>query len=135
LEIFLNIVWLCVGLALSAWWLRAVRRGDSDMRWSTLIAVCLLVLLLFPVISMTDDLVAMSAPAETEHNGVRRHDAVHAMPVALLDGFILLSVALMGAVSSMIAISRVRRDTFAATLRAEFVRAIGVRPPPACVSA
>ncbi|MGI8770482.1 MAG: hypothetical protein ACR2JE_03505 [Acidobacteriaceae bacterium] len=40
-----------------------------------MIALCLLVVLLFPVISLTDDLVAWQAAAEVEH--AQRLDAVH----------------------------------------------------------
>lgn len=40
-----------------------------------MVALCLLVVLLFPVISLTDDLAAWQAAAETEH--AQRLDSVH----------------------------------------------------------
>ncbi len=131
MEIFLNLVWLGLSLAFTAWWVAAVRNRRSDLRWSTVVAVALLLLLLFPVISITDDLVAMSAPAETEH-ALRRGDSplLHAVPLLLDGGFALLGLALISLVCSLIAVARIRPFSFAARLRAGFLRASGVRPPP-----
>lgn len=131
MEIFLNIVWLCVSAALLGRWVRAVRKGESRLEWSTVVAVGLLLLLLFPVISMTDDLVAMNTPGEVEHI-LRRHDApLQALSADVLFGGIALCMLSLVVFLCRMTISRIRRRSFAARLLAGYVRASGVRPPPA----
>jgi hypothetical protein len=89
MELFLNLLWLLVCCGLVVFWTMrgsepadasARRRGSRPIvfseRRTQVIALCLLIILLFPVISLTDDLVAWQASAETEH--VQRLDAVHA---------------------------------------------------------
>ncbi len=130
MEIFLNIAWLCVSVALLGRWMRAVRRGESKLDWSTVVAVGLLLLLLFPVISMTDDLVSMNTPGEVEHI-LRRHDAPFlALAADLLYGSLALGTLLLVVTLCRMTITRIRRRSFAARLLAGFVRATGVRPPP-----
>ena len=59
-ELFLNLAWLSVSVLLITWWADSIVRGRTKAGWSAAIALGLLLLLLFPVISMTDDLVAMN---------------------------------------------------------------------------
>jgi hypothetical protein len=88
MEFLLNLLWLLVCCALVVLWTMrgsepagasARRRGSKPIvfseRRTQIIALCLLIILLFPVISLTDDLVAWQAAAETEHT--QRLDAVH----------------------------------------------------------
>lgn len=132
MELFLNSVWLSVSVFLVILCLRSFRNGHTKLTWSTVIALCLLLVLLFPVISMTDDLVAMTAPADAEHM-LRRYDAssMESPSVWLLDALALLSLIMAGIVSLLSCSTRVRPHTFVATLLAGLVRALGVRPPPA----
>jgi hypothetical protein len=138
-EIFLNLVWVGLSLVFLCLWTRAIRHGKSELRWNTLVAVALLLILLFPVISITDDLVAMSAPAETEHDAVRRQQVplLHAISLAILDGIALCSLGLFLLAIGQIVSVRVRPHGFASRVRAAFVSACGVRPPPAtfCLAA
>ena len=61
------------------------------------IALLLLLVLLFPVISMTDDLAAMNTAAEVEHI-MRRYEAPPSQTtsVALLDAIVLVAMAMIG---------------------------------------
>lgn len=65
MEILLNITWAVCSLILIGFW---VRRGiaTSIPRHRQLLALGMAVLLLLPVISLSDDLLAMQAPAETD---------------------------------------------------------------------
>jgi hypothetical protein len=82
-EILLNCLWLILGLSLIAAWsmldrLPAARRSAADAQFLPsrrvqFIAVLMLVILLFPVISVTDDLARCAAPRETER-ALRLHD-------------------------------------------------------------
>ncbi|MCU1225560.1 MAG: hypothetical protein JWQ42_3653 [Edaphobacter sp.] len=132
MELFLNSVWLSVSVFLVILCLRSFRNGHTKLTWSTVIALCLLLVLLFPVISMTDDLVAMTTPADAEHM-FRRYDAswMQNHSLWLLDAFALLSLIVAGIASLLSCSTRFSPNTFVATLLAGLVRALGVRPPPA----
>jgi len=87
MELFLNLGWALSAALLVCIWLRfAARTGAS--RQTQLVALALLVLILFPVISVTDDLQAMQNPAEVDSCQRRGHAGLcaHAIlaPVAAL---------------------------------------------------
>ena len=78
MELLLNLAWLL--LALPAYWLWRDRGGDSVARrptaWQCLFALGCVIVVLFPVISATDDLCAMRAEFEESPSGkhsVRQH--------------------------------------------------------------
>ena len=65
MELFFNSVWVLLSIAILCLWLRIERR-DSKGRHLPLVALGLLIVLLFPVISVSDDLLAAQNPAEVE---------------------------------------------------------------------
>jgi hypothetical protein len=70
MELLLNLVWML--LALPAWWLwrqRAKHRGPGSSGYQCLLVLACLVVLLFPVISASDDLSAMRAEMEESGPG------------------------------------------------------------------
>lgn len=77
MELILNLVWMVL-VALMFWlWLRhAPREGES--RKMQFVALAIVLLILLPVISVTDDLMAAQNPAET--NSCQRRD--HALSIA-----------------------------------------------------
>lgn len=132
MELFLNIVWLSVSISLVILCAHSFRHGHTKLSWSGAVALCLLLVLLFPVISMTDDLQAMTAPAEVEHVLRRHHDAPSLrVGDGVLDVVILLSLIILGFALPKICSIRVQTHGYLAALLAGFVRASGVRPPPA----
>ncbi|HEY6374417.1 MAG TPA: hypothetical protein VIX90_02710 [Edaphobacter sp.] len=132
MELLLNLAWLSVSLLLVISWIRSERTTRKQFKWSTVIALLLLLTLLFPVISMTDDLVAVNMASEVEHT-MRRYEAPPSQmaSIALLDAIVLLAAVMMGIAFSGTSFTRVRPPAFAAKLLAGFIRACGVRPPPA----
>jgi glucan phosphoethanolaminetransferase (alkaline phosphatase superfamily) len=134
-ELFLNLAWLSVSLLLVTTWMRSERQSPRKFAWSTVIALLLLLVLLFPVISMTDDLVAINLASEIEHT-MRRYEAPPSQTtsIALLDAIVLLAMVMIGIAFSGTCFTRVRPPAFAAKLLAGFVRASGVRPPPSAAS-
>lgn len=87
MEFFLNFAWVLLATLMFCLWLRfAPRKGDG--RGMQFVALALLALILFPVISVTDDLQAVLNPAETDSCLRRDHacGAPHcaAFPVAAL---------------------------------------------------
>jgi hypothetical protein len=65
MEFFFNFAWALVAVASVCYWLRRGRRTISE-RHASLVALALLIVILFPVISVSDDLWAAQNPAETD---------------------------------------------------------------------
>lgn len=87
-EVFLNFVWVVLSLSLVAGWVFGAHpptRRDSREWWSEwgrqAVALGILLVILLPVVSLTDDLQAWTAPAEVAHE-LRRADSTLAIAVA-----------------------------------------------------
>jgi hypothetical protein len=65
MELALNLGWMLLGALLLCLWLRFAPRTGTDRR-TQFVALAVLVLVLFPVISMTDDVLAAQNPAEPD---------------------------------------------------------------------
>jgi hypothetical protein len=65
IEIILNLAWALCSLGLIWFWMR-VRDSNPASRRTQILALTMVVLLLLPVISLSDDLMAMQGPAETD---------------------------------------------------------------------
>ncbi len=130
MELFLNFVWAALSLFLVVGWVWSIRKGHTEFRWTTLVALMLLLVLLFPAISMTDDRVAMSTPVELEH--MMRASEAHHGQIAVLGLFSLLGAIFLVLLKMAVPLfySRLRTRDFAEKLLAGFIRALGLRPPP-----
>ena len=97
--------------------------GPHTDKWSTLAALALLLVLLLPVISMTDDLVAMAAPLEDDHP-VRRGEMpllhLDQIPAAPLDIVALVALLLFGLAFLATRLSRLIPVSYPATLASWF---------------
>jgi hypothetical protein len=84
MELFLNLAGAFVAVVLIWFWLwcapRAAAAGES--RRTQFIALALLILILFPLISVTDDLLAAQNPAESD-SFQRRDQAISVLNAAL----------------------------------------------------
>jgi hypothetical protein len=65
MEILLNFAWAACSLALIWLWMRGTASNPAPRRVQ-LLALVMVVVLLLPVISLSDDLMAMQGPAETD---------------------------------------------------------------------
>jgi hypothetical protein len=83
-EILLNLVWAALSCALVWQWLRS-NGGHGSNRRAQMIAMIVLIAILFPVISVTDDLMFAQNPAETD-NCQRRDHLVSGCLHCLLSG-------------------------------------------------
>ena len=72
MELFLNVVWLLVAGALVCLWLRVGSQNHTEGR-RQLIAIAVLIAILFPVISVSDDLLAMQNAVEADSYLRRDH--------------------------------------------------------------
>ncbi len=64
MELFLNTAWAIVAVAIVRLWLRLERR-DTAAKQRSLVAIVMLLVILFPAISVSDDLWSIQNPAET----------------------------------------------------------------------
>ncbi len=102
MELVLNLAWCLLATLMFCLWLRCASR-TCDNRRMQFVALAVLLLILFPVISVTDDLQALQNPAETDSCQRRDHcyAAPHSVysPVAALPlpGFAELSFGVAGA--------------------------------------
>ena len=75
MELALNLVWLLAAATLVCLWL-IQQRSEDGRRHFQLVAIAALILILFPVISVTDDLQTPQNLAETDTSLRRDHEGV-----------------------------------------------------------
>ena len=132
MELFLNLVWCVFSLLLIVHWTRAANLRRNCKTGKAFVALLLLVLLLLPVISVTDDLVAMTSPTEVEHL-VRRGEVP--LPHLFQDQAVMLDLGALAQVFIGLAflsslLTRVIPRRNGVTLLDGFGIACGIRPPP-----
>jgi nitrate reductase NapE component len=79
MELFLNSAWALLAIASACLWKRLEHRTGAERR-SPLIALALLIVILFPVISVSDDLQALQNPAESDTFQCQRRDCLASCP-------------------------------------------------------
>jgi hypothetical protein len=132
-ELLFNLFWVVLSAGLIGTWLGSRHRwADHASRPSLrmqIAALAVLVVILFPVVSLTDDLLGCTAPAETEHL-VRRdlHDRMESVsPTAS----IAVGASVYFASGSGLQLkSSLSPTTEIGTPREQFLRTRGNRPPP-----
>ena len=80
MELVLNLAWVLLATLMFCLWLRIASRTGGGRRMQ-FVALAVLLLILFPVISVTDDLQAVQNPAETD--SCQRRDHGYAAPHAI----------------------------------------------------
>lgn len=86
MELVLNLVWAALAFSLVGLWLRFAPPAGPERR-RQFAAIALLILILFPVISVTDDLQVAQNPAEADSCLRRDHDVFnpHSILPAIAD--------------------------------------------------
>jgi hypothetical protein len=127
-ELFLNLAGALVAIGMFGCWIgatRTARMGSS--RATQLVALALLILILFPVISVTDDLMAVQNPAETD-SLQRRNLEVSNLHAAILSAAIPLAAFRM---PPPVVLTQRLSQALPAPLRiAPALTPIDDRPPP-----
>lgn len=129
-ELLLNFAWVCVSLLLIVWQIRGTRARKRGAEWRVIVALGLLLVLLLPVISITDDLMALNAAAEVEHIVRRQHDLSSPLALLVVLEWMVAAAFLLGCLRDRRL--RVRNEGLQLryTLLGVFAGS-GVRPPPA----
>lgn len=138
MELTLNLVWLALTMLMMWAWLHYPAKADVEKRgagranvdWRVqFVALALVILILLPAISMTDDLMAARNPAEVETTCLRRdHALVH--PHVLVPAVAALIVSLFSGLS--LGPSRVvaAHSTVPPFVNEPLLSSINSRPPP-----
>jgi hypothetical protein len=128
MEFILNFAWVALAMCMVWLWLRMAPPPGSGRRVQ-LIALGLALVILLPVISMTDDLIAAKNPAEIDICLRRDHDWL--TPHAVIPPALALTVALFTGL--LFHSTPVLAAFVAATpaLQAPALLSIDNRPPPA----
>jgi hypothetical protein len=128
MELVLNLAWMLLA-TLTCWlWVSYAPRKGADRR-TQLVALALVILILFPVISVTDDLQMAQNPAETDccqrkdHVHVNHHPMLHPVPE-----FALPSIAAIPSGSTDFALPD---NLTAPQAKVPALGSIQNRPPPA----
>lgn len=129
----LNLVWFTLSVFLVTGCIRSMRKRGFGLDLTTMVAVTLLVVLLFPAISMTDDLMSMKVPAELRDD-IHRYEFSPLHPgqsagVPLLAALSFVALALSALVFLSILSARILFFAFASKLLAHCARALGIRGP------
>jgi hypothetical protein len=131
MELVLNLAWMVLTVLMFWLWLHRAAREDAD-RWTQLAALAAAILILFPAISVTDDLAMAQNPAVTDsfqRKGQLRaiaHSAHH--PAADMPP--LFTTAPLLDLSRSV----VPGNLLAPVLKAPAIDSIQSRPPPASQS-
>jgi hypothetical protein len=129
-ELFLNLAGFLVAIGLVCFWVRTSHSGRNRGSSCSVqaIALCLLILILFPVISVTDDLMAAQNPAETD-SLQRRNLQISFLHLSVLSAALPLEAFRMP--TSVDAWSRIaQRDEAISSPSAPALAPIENRPPP-----
>jgi hypothetical protein len=80
MELILNLGWVLIAFGMLFAWLRVAPRPAGERR-AQFVALAVVILILLPAISMTDDLIAAQNPAEVDCCSARRdHNWSHTHP-------------------------------------------------------
>lgn len=130
MELTLNLVWVALAVGMLLAWVRYAPRegvpGRVDWRVQ-LVALGLVILILLPAISLTDDLTAARNPAEVDTYLRRDHDWLH--PHLLIPAAAALLIPLFAALS-LGAVEFISRVAPLVAMTDAALNPIENRPPP-----
>jgi hypothetical protein len=127
MELTLNLGWILLAGCMFCLWLQYAPRSASDRRMQ-FVALAVLILVLLPAISMTDDLLAAQNPAEAVTSVRRDHDdsKLHPIvPIAAAPPVPILSAGMLCA-----AIAGLACEMVAQLVKSPALSSIQNRPPP-----
>jgi len=130
MEILLNLAWAACSLALIWFWIR--RRASSPNpvpRRTEILALAMVVLLLLPVISLSDDLMAMQGLAESDSSARRASHLTEGHPPVAPTSFALPVQTfhmLRGSEFAQVSVQKERLSPPSPAL----TRSLDRRPPP-----
>ncbi len=133
MELLFNLLWVGLSIGLIGLWLLSRRRWQDDaLRPGSHIqiaALAIVIVILLPVVSLTDDLLACTAPAEVEHL-VRRDLLDHVDNDLQAASIVVAAVVSLQNAAELQTISKLTPAIEIGTPRDESLSIMGIRPPP-----
>ena len=133
MELALNLAWMALAALMFCLWLRVAPRTGPDRhiehRHAQFVALTVLILILFPVISVTDDLQALQNPAETD--SCQRRDHIVSNPHSIFPGGAALPMPVFAELSFGILHLATPGSLTAPVIDHPALASIQNRPPPA----
>ena len=130
MELFLNFIWALLAMTGVCLWMRLERRASDEHR-SPLIALALLIVILFPVISVSDDLQALQNPAESDTFQCQRRDSMASCPRTVHPAIAALPEPVFAEASWSFPRHAARLNSSSRAIDNPAFDAIQNRPPPA----
>jgi cytochrome bd-type quinol oxidase subunit 2 len=132
-ELFLNFIWVVVSLALFVLWTRTAKRTSARKIARAAVALLLLIVVLLPIISATDDMASMAGLLEGEHSEhiVRRGELLLDLNAVTPISLILFTILFVDLAFLRRLLTRVVLRSKTEKLMKNFVMVAGIRPPPA----
>ena len=134
MELFLNLAWVVLAALMFCLWPQFAPRafpGGRMKDWRLqFVALAVLLLILFPVISVTDDLQAIQNPAETDSTA--RKDHIAASPHSILPAVAALPLPVLAELFSGLPRFAAPGDLPTPAISYPALASIQNRPPPAC---
>jgi uncharacterized membrane protein len=134
LEAFFNLLWLGLSFALLGFWFWSQRRwADASLRTSTrmqVMALAILIVILLPVVSLTDDLQACTAPAEAEHLTRRGDLQAHADSPLHTASIVVATLLSVHQASGFKTLAHLSPAIEIVTSSEGYLSIVGNRPPP-----
>ncbi len=129
MELLLNTIWVLVSLAIGGWcWKhRSVSAGSGSDFWRYFLALVLIAIILFPVISATDDL--NSLVMATEEYGFSKVRAVHAVLFSAVVPILAVLLSALSLFASRSTVGRVRKEDCALPQEVALAAVSGRAPP------
>ncbi len=128
MELALNLGWVLLAGLMFCLWLRFGSRTGGDRRMQ-FVALAVLVLILFPVISVTDDLQAVQNPAETD--SCQRRDHGYSAPHSISSQAAALPLPAFAELSFGVQRMAAQGSIAAPVIDLPALHPIQNRPPPA----
>ena len=135
MEFFFNVVWGSISLLLGYIWLAGLFKAEADSplphRRTQFVALGMLILILLPVVSLTDDLSAVTTPVETEHFSRRAHILPATDQAADIAALLHARLFLSRYLPHLQTFARLEPSVQGARPQTGCIRQLANRPPPA----
>jgi hypothetical protein len=128
MEIILNLAWALVSAGLICFWTRSSVSNPVPRR-TQILALLIVVLLLLPVISLSDDLVATQSPAEAD-SCLRRPLNSHGVHPSIIPLTLALPELLITSLESSGPSQEFLQENSLIPHASFFTRSLDCRPPP-----
>jgi len=133
-ELLFNLLWLTLSFGLVLFWtMRQRRRAGGLLLCSTrtqIVALAMLIVILLPVVSLTDDLQACTTPAEAEHLGRRVDLHINADTCIHAASMVVAAHLAVERASRLQRLAYLHPAMMTKAPSAGYLRIAGSRPPP-----